>query len=88
MDDIDKRFEEWWTREGQGVDPDDSDVPWFDKRKGLAAEAFRAAMYQSGNYVADDDTYPDQVTFANGRVVRVQHAIGQRSYLGVGKVTP
>lgn len=33
-------FEEWWTREGKFIDPDTSDVPWFDKRKGLCAHAY------------------------------------------------
>jgi hypothetical protein len=39
-----KGFEEWWERDGMYIDPDTSDVPWFDKRKGLAECAFVAGM--------------------------------------------
>jgi hypothetical protein len=69
MTEVEKLFEDWWQRDGKFIDPDTSDVPWFDKRKGLAAQAFDAAIQMSRNYVADDDTAPDQVTFANGRIV-------------------
>ena len=41
-------FDEWWARKGRFIDPDTEDVPWFDKRKALAEEAFRAAVAQSG----------------------------------------
>ncbi len=64
-------FEDWWTRDGRFIDPDTSDVPWFDKRKGLAARAFIAALAMSRNYTADDDTDPSQFTFANGRTVTI-----------------
>ena len=37
-------FDEWWSRDGQFIDPDTSDVPWFDKRRGLAEYAFGAGM--------------------------------------------
>ena len=33
--------------------------------------ATEAAAKISGNYVADDEIYPSEVKFANGRVVRV-----------------
>jgi hypothetical protein len=36
-------FENWWEEEGRFIDPDTSDVPWFDKRKELAGLAFVAA---------------------------------------------
>lgn len=36
-------FEQWWDLTGRFIDPDFSDVPWFDKREGLAAAAFDAA---------------------------------------------
>lgn len=71
MTEIEKLFEDWWSRDGKYIDPDTSDVPWFDKRKGLAAQAFDAAMQMSRNYVADDAAEPEQVTFANGRVVTI-----------------
>lgn len=61
MKDIEERFEEWWSRAGQYVDPDTSDVPWSDKRKGLAAAAFAAAFAQSTNYVADNAVDPTEV---------------------------
>jgi len=66
-------FDAWWSRRGQFIDPDTSDVPWHDKRKALAEAAFDAAMAQSGNYVADAEVSPRCVTFANGRVVTVGH---------------
>lgn len=40
-------FENWWDREGKYLDPDTDDVSWFDKRKGLAALAFNAALVLS-----------------------------------------
>lgn len=70
-DRIDDMFDGWWEREGSFLDPDTDDVPWFDKREGLAAMAFRAAMAQSGNYTADDATLPQAFTFENGRVVKI-----------------
>lgn len=65
-------FDEWWSREGQFLDPDTDDVPWFDKREGLARLAFEAATAQSRNYVANKDTFPSEVTFSNGRIVRMR----------------
>ena len=35
-------FEDWWSTDGRYIDPDTEDVPWFDKRKELAALAFIA----------------------------------------------
>lgn len=35
-------FDAWWSKDGQYLDPDTSDVPWFDKRRGLADYAFAA----------------------------------------------
>lgn len=64
-------FDEWWARVGRSIDPDTSDVPWEDKRRALAEAAFDAAIAQSGNYVANDDTRPTTVIFANGRAVRI-----------------
>lgn len=58
-------------REGRYLDPDTSDVPWVDKRKGLAELAWVAAAGQSSNYVADTEVSPHKVTFANGRTVHV-----------------
>jgi hypothetical protein len=37
-------FEKWWQEEGRRLDPDTSDVPWFDKRQGLAELAFEAGI--------------------------------------------
>lgn len=63
-------FDEWWGREGRFIDPDTSDIPWYDKRRALAEHAFHIAMAISRNYVADDDTDALQFTFANGRIVQ------------------
>lgn len=67
-------FEEWWLRDGQFLDPDTSDVPWFDKRKELCGLAFLAAMAQSRNYTADTAISPTRVTFANGRIVLIKES--------------
>ena len=65
-------FDSWWKRKGQFIDPDTTDVPWFDKRKALAEQAFNAALAISTNYVADHEVYPQVITFANGRVVAMK----------------
>ncbi len=69
-------FDEWWTREGKFIDPDTCEA--------LAQCAFRAAIAQSRNYVADDHVEPTQFTFANGRVVTV----GDDGTLKIGEVEP
>ena len=75
------QFEDWWHRDGKFIDPDTADVPWFDKRKGLAAAAFEAAMAMSRNYVADDAVDATQFTFANGRIVTA----GDDGYLKISQ---
>lgn len=40
---LEKEFDKWWSEDGSYIDPDTSDVPWFDKRKELCFYAFRAA---------------------------------------------
>ncbi len=77
MTELEKSFEDWWQKDGRFIDLDTSDVPWFDKRKALAAQAFDAAMALSRNYVADDDTLPEQFKFVNGRTVAIGEADGQ-----------
>lgn len=77
-------FAKWWEREGRFLDPDFSDVPWFDKREALAEMAFNAAMAQSSNYIADDSTLPEKIVFANGRVVSVQDHGDRGSILSIG----
>ena len=37
-------FEDWWASQGRCIDPDTEDVPWFDKRKGLAEAAYDAGQ--------------------------------------------
>jgi hypothetical protein len=68
-------FDKWWQEDGRMIDPDTEDVPWFDKRKGLAEMAFEAGikcgMARAGNYTADDAEMPERVDFANGRFVRI-----------------
>lgn len=79
MNKRDKLFEDWWERDGKSIEPDLSD----DKRKGLAAEAFNAALAMSRNYTADDPTEPERFVFANGRVV----TIGNDDKLKIGEST-
>lgn len=62
-------FENWWRRTGRHLDPDTSDVSWFDKRRGLAEAAYQAGMATGANYVADDMVLPTQFAFANGRTI-------------------
>lgn len=76
-------FEQWWTRSGKFIDPDTEDVPWFDKRKSLAEAAFEAAKAQSGNYTANDSVMPDEVTFGNGRIVKIADNKNPNVHLGV-----
>lgn len=39
----------WWDTEGRYIDPDFSDVDWYDKRGELARDAFEAgAKWQRG----------------------------------------
>lgn len=40
----DHQFDIWWKNTGRLIDPDTSDVPWFDKRKSLAQSAYVAAL--------------------------------------------
>ncbi len=47
LDEKDREFTKWWRRDGIMFDPDTEDVPWFDKREGLAEYAWDAAMRQS-----------------------------------------
>lgn len=69
-------FEKWWAEEGRSLDPDTEDVPWFDKRKGLAESAFEAGikcgMIRGGNYTANSSVSPNAIEFANGRTVRIR----------------
>lgn len=68
-------FDKWWEEDGKFLDPDTSDVSWFDKRKALAQLAFEAGidcgMARSRNYTANEESMPDAVTFANGRKVTI-----------------
>ena len=83
-------FEQWWERDGKFFDPDTDDVPWFDKRKFLAEYAWARARAQSRNYVADEDTMPEKITFANGRVVWLEEnkqlGVHHGVYLEVGQL--
>jgi hypothetical protein len=70
----DPSFVRWWEEDGRFIDPDTSDVSWFDKRQSLCEMAFAAGlktgMARGGNYTADDAVNPIKITFANGRRVR------------------
>lgn len=81
-------FDDWWARTGKGLDPDTEDVPWYDKRKGLAQAAFAAAMAQSRNYICDKSYDPTEVTFANGRKVWIRFDECEDPYLHIERVQP
>lgn len=72
---LNEAFIEWWERVGRFIDPDTSDVPWFDKRRDLCEIAWDAAMAQSSNYVADDAVAPVKIRFANGRIAAGRRAM-------------
>ena len=86
MEQTDKTFENWWSTDGRMYDPDTEDVPWFDKRKALAALAFdkgvEIGMARSRNYTANSAVDPDRIHFANGRVVKLSRETG-RLYLTI-----
>lgn len=84
----DSRFEEWWDRTGKGIDPDTEDVPWHDKRKGLAAAAFAAAIAQSRNYTADKACEPTEVNFFNGRRIWIRFDEDENPFLEIDLVVP
>lgn len=45
-------FQDWWNSDGRFLDPDTSDVPWFDKREALAEYAYDAALSQAQSALA------------------------------------
>ena len=65
-------FEQWWERDGRFFDPDTDDVHWFDKRKSLAEYAFNKATAQSRNFTCNDEVFPTEVNFSNGRMVQLK----------------
>lgn len=48
-------FEQWWSADGLFIDPDSADIPWYDKRKGLAAEAYFAGLSAGSKQVAEEE---------------------------------
>ena len=46
-------FNEWWEKDGRYIDPDTSDVDWYDKRKELAGIAFEAALNVNAEMTAE-----------------------------------
>ena len=38
-----KDFDDWWSKEGHYLDPDTTDVSWYDKRSELARMAWEAS---------------------------------------------
>lgn len=68
-------FDDWWTETGRCLDPDTDDVPWFDKRRGLAEYAFDAGLSAardttevSPDVVNALDAYDDQKDLHAGLV--------------------
>jgi hypothetical protein len=40
---LEAEFDNWWRTEGAYIDPDFSEVDWYDKRRELCFYAYRAA---------------------------------------------
>lgn len=47
-------FDAWWSADGMYIDPDTDDVPWFDKRRGLAMAAFQAGLLSPNQSAATE----------------------------------
>ena len=62
---IDAAFEDWWKR---------IHIPTLTTSEAYAAAktAWSAGAVYGSNYVADHDTFPQKITFANGRVVAMK----------------
>lgn len=54
-------FERWWQDQGRLLDPDYSDVSWFDKRKELCRHAWGAAQAGHWNDPEDPPEKPGEV---------------------------
>lgn len=80
---VEAEFADWWHRTGHKLDPDTSDVSWYDKRKGLAEAAFHAAMAIGGNYVCDKECEPTEAEFVNGRRVWIRFDEQENPFLEI-----
>lgn len=85
---IEAEFASWWHRTGRALDPDTSDVSWYDKRKGLAEAAFNAAMAVGRNYVCDKEGEPTEAEFVNGRKVWIRFNEEEGAFLHIDMVQP
>ena len=63
-------FDTWWRDEGRFIDPDTSDVPWFDKREELAHCAFDAAASGLEAAEAIVDALPKCWRLVDGELVQ------------------
>ncbi len=81
-------FEKWWSEDGKYLDPDTSDVSWYDKREALSHIAFdegiKIGMARAANYTTNDGEEPDVVEFTNGRTVKIIHDLIHGVYLEIG----
>jgi hypothetical protein len=53
-------FQIWWMKDGAYYDPDTEDIPWFDKRKELAAYAWNAAKGSEMSNQSEQVRIPDE----------------------------
>jgi hypothetical protein len=66
-------FYEWWAKQQGAV---------FNESCQTAAQlAWDTAMAVGRNYVADDEIYPQKVTFANGRIVVLISGVQPRGFM-------
>jgi len=61
-------FEAWYERSGKHIDPQ---LTREEFATAAFEDGFQIGMAQSRNYIADEETMPETVTFANGRIVRI-----------------
>ena len=79
-------FDEWWNRHGFTAVSNLQTTPSFEEYNKLLGEAYEAGqksgLAMGGNYTADDDTYPGEITFENGTKVSVSEITNNKKLTG------
>jgi hypothetical protein len=68
------QFNQWWNNKGFDAATAETELGSIDRLMAVTADAFNAGrsagLAESGNYTADDATWPTEFTFSNGTRVR------------------